>query len=353
MSFFSVIIPVYNCEKYLTDAVNSVRRQPVKDIEIILVDDGSTDSSGEICLRLADEDKNIKVFSQINKGASAARNTGLDHAAGEYVMFLDADDIYVNNAVDQEILNECRKGYDVIMCSSLTANVDRDRYGVDMRMGEGIFPGGQAYPISGHFASCLYRRKMLEDSHVRFDEGIHLNEDETFKMKAMYAASRIRTKAKFLYIYGITPGSVRYRDRHIYDFVEAWEKRYEWLQQYGSNGNLVQAEAYVSQKIVSRQLLYAKLYVQQGHGKAALLQELERIGALEKLKKLPIEEMIPAQRKDLELFQEGTGKFVRWARWEGWKIWLGRMLLKVRAVRRMRDRRKFRWGGEVLNEGLH
>ena len=108
MSFFSVIIPVYNCEKYLTDAVNSVRRQPVKDIEIILVDDGSTDSSGEICLRLADEDKNIKVFSQINKGASAARNTGLDHAAGEYVMFLDADDIYVNNAVDQEILNECR-----------------------------------------------------------------------------------------------------------------------------------------------------------------------------------------------------------------------------------------------------
>ena len=114
MSFFSVIIPVYNCEKYLTDAVNSVRRQPVKDIEIILVDDGSTDSSGEICLRLADEDKNIKVFSQINKGASAARNTGLDHAAGEYVMFLDADDIYVNNAVDQEILNECRKGYDVI-----------------------------------------------------------------------------------------------------------------------------------------------------------------------------------------------------------------------------------------------
>lgn len=341
MPYISVIIPVYNCEKYLMDAVNSVRRQPVKDMEIILVDDGSTDSSGEICLRLADEDKNIKVFSQTNKGASAARNTGLDHASGEYVMFLDADDIYVDNAVDQEILNECRKGYDVIMCSSLTANVDRDRYGVDMRVGEGAFPGGQAYPISGHFASCLYRREMLEEGHVRFDEGIHLNEDETFKMKAMYAAVRIRTKSKFLYVYGITPGSVRYRDKHIYDFVEAWEKAYEWLCQYGSSGNLAQAEAYVRQKIVSRQLLYAKLYVQQGHGKADLLQELERIGALEKLNKLPVNEMIPAQRKELELFREGAGKFVRWARWEGWKICMGRMLLKVRAVRRMRDRKKF------------
>ena len=140
-------------------------------------------------------------------------------------MFLDADDIYMIDAVDQEIVNECRKGYDVIMCSSLTANVDRDRYGVDMRMSEGVFPGGQAYPISGHFASCLYRREMLENSHVRFDEGIHLNEDETFKMKAMYAAARIRTKAKCLYVYCITPGSVRYRDRHIYDFVEGWKER--------------------------------------------------------------------------------------------------------------------------------
>ena len=316
MPYISVIIPVYNCEKYLMDAVNSIRQQPVKDMELILVDDGSTDSSGEICFRLAEEDTNVKVFSQTNKGASAARNTGLEHAVGEYVMFLDADDIYMIDAVDQEILNECRKGYDVIMCSSLTANVDRDRYGVDMRMSEGVFPGGQAYPISGHFASCLYRREMLENSHVRFDEGIHLNEDDTFKMKAMYAAARIRTKAKCLYVYCITPGSVRYRDRHIYDFVEAWERAYDWLQQYGGAGNMVQAEAYIR-------------------------QELDRIGALEELKKLPAEEMIPAQRKELKLFQEGLGKFVRWARWEGRKIWIGRMLLKVRAVRRMRDRKKF------------
>ena len=103
MPYISVIIPVYNCEKYLMDAVNSIRQQPVKDMEIILVDDGSTDSSGEICFRLAEEDTNVKVFSQANKGASAARNTGLEHAVGEYVMFLDADDIWLSNKLERQL----------------------------------------------------------------------------------------------------------------------------------------------------------------------------------------------------------------------------------------------------------
>lgn len=124
------------------------------------------------------------------------------------------------------------KGYDVIICSSLTSNVDRDRYGVDMKVREGRFAGGQAFPISGHFAACLYKRKLLLDNDILFDEGIRLNEDEAFKMKAMYAAALIRTKEKFLYTYCVTPGSVRYTDTHIYDFVEAWTKTYQWLEKH-------------------------------------------------------------------------------------------------------------------------
>ena len=341
MPIFSVIIPAYNCEKYLADAVESVRKQPVKEIEIIIVDDGSTDSTGRICDSLARQEAFIRVIHQENQGASAARNAGIRRAEGEYILFLDADDIYVENAIDNDLLEECAKGYDVIICSSLTSNVDRDRYGIDMKVREGRFAGGQAFPISGHFAACLYKRKLLLDNDILFDEGIRLNEDEAFKMKAMYAAALIRTKEKFLYTYCVTPGSVRYTDTHIYDFVEAWTKTYQWLEKHGAGGNVEQAKAFVRQKIVSRQLLYAKLYVQQGHGVKELEREMERIGALETLKMLPAGYMIPTQRAELALFQESGEKFVEHARKEGWKIRAGRMLLKVRWIRRMRDRRKF------------
>lgn len=149
MPFYSVIIPAYNCEKYLTDAVESVRRQPIKDIEIIIVDDGSTDSTGQICDRLAgasgaDSDEKhretgqgpaVYVIHQDNRGASAARNAGIRRASGEYVLFLDADDVYAEDALDEKLSEECRRGrYDMIICSSLTSNVDRDRYGIDMNV---------------------------------------------------------------------------------------------------------------------------------------------------------------------------------------------------------------------------
>lgn len=349
MSFFSVIIPAYNCEKYLTAAVESVRNQPVKDVEIIIVDDGSEDSTGAVCDRLAEKNNEsvcgpqprVRVIHQKNRGAAAARNAGILRAEGEYILFLDADDIYAENAIDSQLLKECRKGYDMIMCSSLMANVERDRYRIDIRMRNGIFEGGQAYPISGTFAACLYKKSMLMEHHVLFDEGICMNEDQTFKMKVMYASGRIRTYDRVLYIYNVTPGSARYTGGHNYDFVEAWNRANRWLELYGAGGNISQAKAFVRQKILSRQLLYAKLYVCQGHGAKALRAELERIGAWESLKALSVNEMIPSQRAELELLQTDLGRFVYYARLEGWKIRAGRMLLKIKFVRKIRDRKRF------------
>lgn len=92
MSLISVIIPVYNVEKYLQEAVYSVLNQTLKDIEIILINDGSTDSSGKICDEFRNKDSRIKVINQKNGGLSAARNAGLEIATGKYVTFLDSDD---------------------------------------------------------------------------------------------------------------------------------------------------------------------------------------------------------------------------------------------------------------------
>ena len=174
----SVIVPVYRAEQYLHKCLDSLVGQTYRNLEIILVEDGSPDSCGAICDAYAARDERIRVIHQENRGASAARNAGIRATEGEYVLFLDADDIYAENAIDSGLLAECGKGYDVILCSSLNANADRDRYGIDMKVRDGEFAGRRACPITGHFASCLYKRKLLLDNHIWFDEEICLNEQE-------------------------------------------------------------------------------------------------------------------------------------------------------------------------------
>ena len=97
----SVIVPVYNAEKFLSRSVESVLRQSYQDIELILVDDGSTDQSAALCNRHAQADPRVRVVSQKNSGPAAARNTGVRHATGTFAFFLDADDFLDERALEQ------------------------------------------------------------------------------------------------------------------------------------------------------------------------------------------------------------------------------------------------------------
>ena len=92
MPLITVIVPVYNILEYLPRCVRSITAQSYRNLEILLVDDGSTDGTGDLCERLAEEDGRIRVFHKENGGTSAARNLGLAHASGEYVGFVDSDD---------------------------------------------------------------------------------------------------------------------------------------------------------------------------------------------------------------------------------------------------------------------
>ena len=96
----SVIVPVYNVENYLVQCVESIINQTYKKLEIILVDDGSTDNSGKICDELQTKDERIKVIHKINGGLPDARNAGLDIATGEFLMFSDSDDLLFDNACE-------------------------------------------------------------------------------------------------------------------------------------------------------------------------------------------------------------------------------------------------------------
>ncbi|OZG61716.1 EpsN [Bifidobacterium myosotis] len=112
----SVVVPVYNVEQYLQQCVESVLRQTYRHLEIILVDDGSTDSSGEMCDRLAGQDDRIRVVHKRNAGLGMARNSGLDVAKGEFVMFLDSDD-FVDTRMVEELYAQLEKtGADTSYC---------------------------------------------------------------------------------------------------------------------------------------------------------------------------------------------------------------------------------------------
>ncbi len=110
----SVVIPVYNVKPYLERCVNSVLRQTYKDLEIILIDDGSTDGSGELCDQIGSIDQRIRVIHQRNQGVSVARNTGILKALGEYIMFIDPDDFWLIDDGLETVLLNCEETTDLI-----------------------------------------------------------------------------------------------------------------------------------------------------------------------------------------------------------------------------------------------
>ena len=115
----SVIIPVYNVKPYLERCVQSVLKQTYKNLEIILVDDGSTDGGGELCDQLASLDSRILVLHQKNQGVSVARNTGIKKATGEYIFFVDSDDIWLLKDGVETIMQNCESSTDLIVFKSV------------------------------------------------------------------------------------------------------------------------------------------------------------------------------------------------------------------------------------------
>lgn len=120
----SVIIPVYNVEAYLRQCLDSVVNQTLREIEIICVDDGSTDKSAAILKEYAAKDGRIKVLTQSNTGAGAARNAGIARATGEWITFCDADDWIEPDAIEKMVAAAQREDADCVCCGMIRDNVD-------------------------------------------------------------------------------------------------------------------------------------------------------------------------------------------------------------------------------------
>lgn len=215
----SVIIPCFNVEKYIEKAFFSLLNQDFfDDIEVIIINDGSNDSTEDICKKLSEEYDNVILFSQENKGLGMARNAGIDLATGDYIMFLDPDDWLINNSL-RELYEVAKKEcVDLISFSYLsTLNFDCDE---DQIKNSNEFKSGDEYKLitkyeahrqcaSGNFnvqaVLKIYSRYIFEK--VRFSD-IAINEDAEIVFEVIEYAEKILVTNNTFYVQYIRPGSL-------------------------------------------------------------------------------------------------------------------------------------------------
>ena len=194
----SIIVPIYNCEKTLKICVDSILKQTYKNIEVILVDDGSSDSSYDICKKFESIDQRINVFRQENDGASSARNLGILHSNGKYIMFVDADDYIENNMLQTLIDKAETENADFVMCGMTldTYNSNGDLISSkECSLVPRTISGNNNIPsniidlvenekINGP-CSKLIKKSIIKDNQIIMPEHITLQEDLYFNLKIL------------------------------------------------------------------------------------------------------------------------------------------------------------------------
>ena len=214
----SIIVPVYNAEKYLQECVDSILTQTLSDLELILVDDGSTDSSPALCDQYAAQDARVKVIHKSNGRAASARNAGLRAATGEYVAFVDSDD-WISPDMYEKML---QTGADVTLCDYVRFQGEKEFPFTQPNVAAGfydktqirkkIYPhlvmDGIEYPITISNCVMLIKRDIITRNQLFYREDILISEDAPFGSEVLYCADSFAyLKGERFYHYRMTEGS--------------------------------------------------------------------------------------------------------------------------------------------------
>lgn len=227
----SIIVPVYKTEKYIRKCLDSIQAQTFTDWECILVDDGSPDSSGQICDEYSALDERFVTLHKPNGGVSDARNKGIETAKGDWMMFIDADDIIASDTLEKT-LSEAKKGNLDIIQFSFTRDLsqlglqDNNETEVCFRE-EYIAKNKMLCSVCG----CLIKSSIIHDNHIRFDERMKLGEDQLFAYTCIANADRIRRIPNMLYFYYDNPGSATHNEK-IVDIIYSSNKCIDFKQRY-------------------------------------------------------------------------------------------------------------------------
>lgn len=236
----SIIVPVYNCSEYLEKCLNSAIRQKIEPKEIICVDDGSTDGSVDILNRFCKESKDIIVLRQENRGAGAARNAGLKVAKGEFVVFLDGDDYYLDEDALDEMYQIC-KAKKLSACRALKNNTDgtvleRDKaiQGIINTNGNGYVIKYTDYQFDYDYTSYILERSLLNQYNIIFPE-YRRYQDPPFLVKALFYSENIGLCERWLYSYRKSEIASRFNVNKIRDFLLAIKENIKFAREYNLN----------------------------------------------------------------------------------------------------------------------
>ena len=209
----SIIVPKYNVEKYIRTCIESILAQTYRNIEVIIVNDGSTDQSLAVISDLICSHHNIKVINQKNQGLSVARNTGIDAATGKYIAFVDADDKIKPDFVSSLYQIADKTGADIVRGSfrDFNGNIPKGwvpDFNVPTNYGTIVLDQFLSSNISFVVWSSIYRLDFINSNHIRFTPGI-LFEDADFTIRAYMLAKLVATSPEPNYAYRINrPGSI-------------------------------------------------------------------------------------------------------------------------------------------------
>lgn len=209
----SVIVPVYNAETYLRTCIDSILNQTYSNLEIILINDGSKDSSWDICLEYAKKDHRVCAYTQDNGGPSVARNKGLDIAKGEYIAFVDSDDTIKDNMYETLLNNLIKYKVDLSLCGMQKVYDDGEtqmyyeglasQQMTDKQIEEVFFDN---HYITFAPVDKLYPKEVIQDT--RFDENIRMCEDQKFVYDILKRVKTVYYDKEALYNIRMTDGSL-------------------------------------------------------------------------------------------------------------------------------------------------
>ncbi|KAA6104330.1 MULTISPECIES: glycosyltransferase family 2 protein [Pantoea] len=283
-TLFSIIIPVYNAQNTIRRTLQSVLNQTFSSYEIIVVNDGSRDNSARILQEFAHYPQ-VTVLNQINAGVSAARNSGLQQASGEYVLFLDADDWVDDNFLMSFKLN--LNAWPAEAVDLMVGNLNDNRIG---KVSQAGFFSQQDIPYVlgelemsdniGYLHNKCYRRQIIDDLHLRFMEGVSMSEDLLFNLKFFSCVSNFLITPGAAYHYEDVAGSLSKRKVQYSELKvrkQSLTDLYDSIVEKYASGNLDHFLKAISKRVLALDMQIVTAMYHASFSPADIAQEINQI----------------------------------------------------------------------------